>query len=84
MGDYLVTICFQTNIARTQVRRIMLTVFQDIMFAETPVSSFIRSVVPLIFTTEKTCRTVFEGGVFNVRAINKKFILTTSLINHFI
>lgn len=71
MGDYLVTICFQTNIARTQVRRIMLTVFQDIMFAETPVSSFIRSVVPLIFTTEKTCRTVFEGGVFNVRAIKK-------------
>lgn len=56
----------------------MLTVFQDIMFAETPVSSFIRSVLPLIFTT------VFGGGVFNVQAINKKFILTTTLINHFI
>lgn len=31
----------------------MLTVFQDIMFAETPVSSFIRSVLPLIFTKKK-------------------------------
>lgn len=31
----------------------MLTVFQDIMFAETPVSSFIRSVLPLIFRTKK-------------------------------
>lgn len=62
----------------------MLTVFQDIMFAETPVSSFIRSVLPLIFTKKRTCRTVFGGGVFNVQAINKKFILTTALINHFI
>lgn len=53
MGDYLVTICFQTNIAWTQERRIMLTVFQDIMFAETPVSSLISSVLPLIFTTKK-------------------------------
>lgn len=61
----------------------MLTVFQDIMFAETPASSFIRSVLPLIFT-KKACRTVFGGGVFNVQAINKKFILTTALINHFI
>lgn len=60
MADYLVTICFQTNIAWTRGRRIMLTVFQDIMFAETPVSSFIRSVFPLIFTTEKHAELYLE------------------------
>ena len=60
-------------------------VFQDITFAKAPVSSFIRSLLPLLkIHNRKPCRTVFGGDVFNIQAINKKFILTTALINHFI
>ena len=61
--------------------RNFLRVLQDIPFVEAPVSSIIRSFLPLPFTnhTELSLVVMF----LNIQAIHKKFSLTTALINDF-